>query len=209
MSALLVSMVAGTQLNMGKANPLPPMYTRITIEQPLNTAYHENTVRLFFSVDTDYALNSYYYSLDGQERQPVENTTIILQEDINAGKNPPIIRTVLNGSCVLSNLSEGWHNVTVYQISHLIGGDPEYEIPFSESITFKKDAVFPSIGQEPFSTSPSISPSPSSAMLFSPSPSLTPPPNQEAPQDIAFTAAVIAALVVSVGLLVYFKKRKS
>ena len=150
---LLSSSIVGAMfVNLGKANPIPSIYTEITIEQPLNTTYHVNTVLLRFSVDTAYALNSYYYSLDGQKRQQVENTTIILQENINAGKSPTIIRTVLNGSCVLSNLSEGWHNVTVYQISHLIGGDPEYEIPFLESIIFKIDTSLPSTEQVHFPT---------------------------------------------------------
>jgi hypothetical protein len=134
----------GLQLvNFAKANPLPPMYTEITIDKPVNTTYNVNIVHAIFSVDTDYSLNSYFYSLDGQPRKSVENITIFLQEDINIGKNPRINRTVVNGSFVLSGLSEGWHNLTIYQISHLIGGDPDYEIPFSESIQFKTDTTLP------------------------------------------------------------------
>jgi hypothetical protein len=134
----------GLQLvNFAKANPLPPMYTEITIDKPVNTTYNVNIVHAIFSVDTDYSLNSYFYSLDGQPRKSVENITIFLQEDINIGKNPRINRTVVNGSFVLSGLSEGWHKLTIYQISHLIGGDPDYEIPFSESIQFKTDTTLP------------------------------------------------------------------
>jgi hypothetical protein len=186
--ALLFSVVAGTQLvNLAKSNPLPPMYTKITIEKPLNTTYNVNTIPLVFAVDTDYSLNSYFYSLDGQERKPVENTVTILQEDINLGKSPPIIRTVLNGSCTLHNLSKGWHNVTVYQISHLIGGDPEYEIPFSESIQFKIETKFPT----------------------------TEPEHSQASEPETFpimlaTAALaaVAIVVADAGLLIHLKKRK-
>jgi len=81
----------GLQLvNFAKANPLPPMYTEITIDKPVNTTYNVNIVHAIFSVDTDYSLNSYFYSLDGQPRKSVENITIFLQEDINIGKNPRI-----------------------------------------------------------------------------------------------------------------------
>jgi hypothetical protein len=173
----------GLQLvNFAKANPLPPMYTEITIDKPVNTTYNVNIVHAIFSVDTDYSLNSYFYSLDGQPRKSVENITIFLQEDINIGKNPRINRTVVNGSFVLSGLSEGWHNLTIYQISHLIGGDPDYqishliggdpdcEIPFSESIQFKTDTTLPTA--------------------------------------LAITVSAASVTIILGCLLVYFKKRK-
>jgi len=141
--ALLFSAVAGTQVvNLARANPIPPMHTEITIEKPLNTTYNVNTLPLSFSVDTTFSRNSYFYSLDGEKSKQVENIEIVSQEDINRGKSPPIIRTVLNGSCALSNLSEGWHNVTVYQISYMIGVDPDYEIArFSKNIQFRIDTL--------------------------------------------------------------------
>jgi hypothetical protein len=204
-SALLLSAAAGARfVNLGKANPLPPMYTEITIKKPLNTTYYVNTVPLIFSVDTDYQLNSYFYSLDGQERKPVENTVILLQEDINLGKNPQITRTVLNGSCVLYNLSEGWHTVTVFQISHLIGGDPEYEIPFSESLQFKIEIPEPDPSPSP-QTSPALpeAPAPSSSN----SGSLNPPKSEPFSVDLV-AASVIVIVVVGAGLLVSFRKHR-
>ena len=151
-SLLLIAVASGTMfVNSGLANPLPPMYTDIVIEKPVNTVYNVTTIPASFSVDTDYGLNDYYYSLDGQSRKPVK-VKVLVREDINAGKNPEIIRTVVEGSFVLQNLSEGLHNLTIYQISHLIGGDPDYEIPFSKSIQFQIDTTI-----EKYETPPIVS----------------------------------------------------
>jgi hypothetical protein len=49
--------------------------------------------------------------------KPIENMTVILQEDIHMGFSPRVDRTTLKGSCVLSNLSESCHNVTFYLIT--------------------------------------------------------------------------------------------
>jgi hypothetical protein len=57
------------------------------------------------------------------------------------------------------------------------------------------------------STTPTVSPSPTPSPTISPAPSPTPLP-QESSLIIAVTAVVIAVIVVSVGLFVYFKKRK-
>ena len=54
--------------------------------------------------------------MDGQELKPVSNITIITQEDYNKAHNFPIYRTTVEGNFSLSNLSNGLHNVTVYDV---------------------------------------------------------------------------------------------
>jgi hypothetical protein len=117
-SVLLLSAVAGTQfVNVGKANPLPDINPNITIENPQNATYHVNTITLNFTIESNWGVYPCFYSLDGQKMEPIENLTVISREDVNIGKNPQVHRTTLKGSCVLSNLSEGWHNVTFYLIT--------------------------------------------------------------------------------------------
>lgn len=116
--ALLLSAVAGGQfLRLGKANPLPDIDPRITIENPQNVTYNVNTITINFTVASNWGVYPLFYSLDGRKMEPIENMTIISQEDIHAGFSPPVDRTTLKGSCVLSNLSEGRHNMTFYLIT--------------------------------------------------------------------------------------------
>jgi len=113
---LLLSAMAGTQfVNLGRANPIPTSYTEMTI-YPQNKTYNVDIITLNFYVETNTWLN-FFYSLDGQKLEPVDNITIVSEELMNPGRNPTIYRTTLKGSCILSNLSQGWHNITVYQIS--------------------------------------------------------------------------------------------
>ena len=115
--ALSFLTVAGTRfVDLGKANPLPPIDPKITIDNPQNATFSVNAIVLNFTGASNNEMYSYYYSLDGQNLTPIENITIISQEDVNIGKNPAIYRTTVKGSCVLYNLSEGWHNLTVYNI---------------------------------------------------------------------------------------------
>lgn len=117
-SVLLLSAVAGTQfVNVGRANPLPDINPNITIENPQNATYHVNTITLNFTIESNWGVYPCFYSLDGQKMKPIENLTVISREDANIGKNPRVNRTTLKGNCVLSNLSEGGHNVTFYLIT--------------------------------------------------------------------------------------------
>jgi hypothetical protein len=116
LSAFLLSTMCGTSIvKPVNANPIPSPYTEIVIESPKNTTYNGSTVFLNIHVDTTYSY-SFFYSVDGQEMKPLENITVISSTNINAGKNPPIYRTVLNGSTLI-NISEGKHNITVCQIN--------------------------------------------------------------------------------------------
>jgi hypothetical protein len=112
-------MVAGTQLvSVGKANPIPDLYTYLTLENPQNTTYNVNTLTLKFSAEFLSFSSSFNfsYALDAQEQKPIENITIISESGIPI--NPGFYSKTLNGSCILSNLSEGWHNITVYQTGY-------------------------------------------------------------------------------------------
>jgi len=114
---LFVSAVAGAQtVNVGRANPLPDIEPVVVIENPPKATYNRNTITLNFTVASNWGIYSVFYSLDGQNMTPIEDLTVVSQEDVNIGKSPRVDRVTLRGSCVLPNLSEGWHNVTIYQI---------------------------------------------------------------------------------------------
>jgi len=121
--AMLFSWIVGIQLvDLVRANPLPEMYLRASIENPKNTTYSTNTVALNFSVESQnfFPYLNFSYSLDTQELKPIESITVIGHEYIPI--NPGIYSQTLEGSCVLSNLSEGWHNVTLYVTYYLSRG---------------------------------------------------------------------------------------
>jgi hypothetical protein len=98
-----------------KASPLPDISPEIIIKNPQNTTYVGNTILLNFTASSTWISSSISYSLDGSDKIPV-NTTTVLQEDANIGKNPAIYRTTVKGTCALSNVSRGWHNITLFMI---------------------------------------------------------------------------------------------
>jgi hypothetical protein len=63
----------------------------------------------------------------------------------------------VTGNCILGNLSQGWHNVTVYEISHLNDDPRNEEIVYSANVQFK--IAVPPEPQQPelFPTSYSMS----------------------------------------------------
>jgi hypothetical protein len=122
---LLFSVLVGTQfVGLGKANPLPNINPKITIENPQNATYNVNTVTINFTIESNWDVYPCFYSLDGQKKEPIENMSVISEELLYTSF--PVSRTVLNGSCVLSHLSDGSHNVTFYLITdHEISGLPK------------------------------------------------------------------------------------
>lgn len=175
---LLFSALAETQLvNLGKANPLPELYTRMTIENPKNTTYTTNTIVLNFSVESVsfFSRRNFSYSLDGQELKPIESISVVSQEFIPI--SPGVYNETLKGSCVLSNLSEGWHNVTVYLIRDSSTADPQYGEPLQLASTAFMIALPKVREPEPFPTT-----------------------------MVAVASGAIVALIAT-GLMVYFKKR--
>ncbi|MEJ2363953.1 MAG: hypothetical protein P8017_04600 [Deltaproteobacteria bacterium] len=122
---LLFSTVVGTQfVEVGIANPLPDINPLITIENPQNATYNVNSVTINFTVESNWSVYPCFYSLDGQNIEPVENMAVFSEELLYTSF--PVSRTVLNGSCVLSHLPDGQHNVTFYLITdHEISGLPK------------------------------------------------------------------------------------
>jgi len=146
--------------NEGEADPFPPPTTEITIEKPQNRSYIGNTITLNFSA---YSISffshlHFYYSIDdGQKRIPINNVTIVSDAFYRfLPTNPGIYYKTVTGNCVLGNLSQGWHNVTVYEISHLNDDPRNEEIVYSASAQFEI-AVPPEPHQlEPFPTTYSM-----------------------------------------------------
>lgn len=178
---LSFSAVTGTQfVSLGKANPLPEMYMRATIENPKNTTYNTNTIALDFSAEasTFFPYLNFSYSLDAQEVKPVESMTVTGHEFIPI--NPGVYRQWLRGSCALSNLSEGWHNVTVYVTYASSRENPPYGGPIRLANTTFRIAFQQLQKEEPFPT----------ALVA------------------VLIASGTSVSVIGVGLLVYFKKSK-
>lgn len=138
---LVVTLLFSTEavtlfVNRAEADPFPPPKTEITIKNPQNISYSVNTIALVFSAESIsfFPHLDFYYNLDGQERTPIKEITIVSEEFIPI--NPGIYTKTVNGSCVLDNLSEGWHSVTVYEISHVNDDPQDEEIVYSASTQF-------------------------------------------------------------------------
>lgn len=113
---LLLSGSAGTFfVSLVEANPLPDISPEIIIKSPQNTSYVGDTIVLNFTASSTWISSSISYSLDDSDKIAV-NTTTVLEEDANVGKNPAIYRTKVEGTCALSNVSRGWHNITLFMI---------------------------------------------------------------------------------------------
>jgi len=189
------------------ANPMPGINPKITIDNPQNATYNIDTVTINFTVESSY-MSYWFYSLDGEEIKPIENMTLLSKINANAGKNPSVDRNTLRGSCIFSNLSEGYHNVTFYLINPYEG----FSLPLGEEYK-KGDVVYlanTSFIVEPTPTAlPSPSPSPSPSITQQPT--LSPSPTADNTQENFTEILIIISLVtvaVVVGLLVYFRHRK-
>jgi len=141
--ALLFSTVAVTQLTgLIRANPYPGV-NLTTTEGPQNVTYNVNTITLRFLVEYYYDICSFFYSLDGEKMEPIENTTVISQVDYK------VVRTTLEASCTLSNLTEGWHNVTFYVIASRefiwVESYEKGDIMYSSNTMFIIDTIRPEI----------------------------------------------------------------
>ena len=140
---LLVSIIAGTlPVRWALANPLPPMQEKIEITSPKNATYNTNKILLAINVTTTYSC-TLFYSLDGHSMKPVENMTVISRENINAGRNPPIYKLVLNASAWVS-VPLGEHNITVYHIN------PNTDLIVGQAVAiFHIDSLSPNIPEFP------------------------------------------------------------
>jgi hypothetical protein len=117
--ALLVAVafVAAQFNGLASSNPLPdidPVVT-ITSQSQQNVTYSVNTIAFNFTAKSNWDIYPIYYSLDGLDKVAVDNVSIIKQ-GVDGSKNPIFNFTTLGGSLVLSNLTQGWHNVTVCMV---------------------------------------------------------------------------------------------
>ena len=131
MMALLLSAVTGTKLvNLGGANPLPELYQELTIVNRHNGTNNMNTITVNFVLESQnfFQWRNFSYNLDGKELKAVDDLTVVTSSSLPT--SPTVYVEVLRGSCVLSNLSEGWHNVTVYLIN-----DAKATIGYGEILT--------------------------------------------------------------------------
>jgi hypothetical protein len=99
------------------------MSSNIVLDTPEDT-YKSSSLIVNFTAETNWLDYVFYYSLDHSKLILIENLTIISAERIPDAFNPLMNRTVLKGSCLLSDMSNGWHNITVYQIGHFRGNSP-------------------------------------------------------------------------------------
>jgi len=147
LAVLLITTAAGTRLvNLGMANPTPELYTRLTIENPKNMTYNVNTVILNFSVESlsFFRWRHFSYSLDGKELKRIANLTVDSEEFFPV--SPGIYKENMTGNCVLPDLSEGLHNLTVYLIRDASTADGHYgeTVPLANA-SFNIDTTQPSI----------------------------------------------------------------
>jgi hypothetical protein len=139
--------IAGAQVaSLGKANFLPDIDPSLIIETPhYNRTYTIARVTLNFTATTNWGVYPVFYSLDGQENVAVENVTVISEKEATPPSGLSVTRTTVRGRCVLSNLTEGWHNLTLYMIVdrevYLYKTYEKGEILSSESTRFFIDTV--------------------------------------------------------------------
>ncbi len=145
-SLLLFSALAGLQLvDLAWANlmiGIKPGYATISIHSPQEKTYNVNAVPLNFIVITNMWCDYYSFSsvLDRQAAVKIERVNVTGKVTIRDDyPYDPYTEYTLEGSAVLPNLSDGWHNITVY-----FGGEPYYE-PFSDTVSFNVDASPPKI----------------------------------------------------------------
>jgi len=151
----------------------------VHVVSPENTDYTSSNVPLAFTVNKQDLWMG--YSLDGQETIPI------------------------TGNTTIAGLTNGLHNVTVY------AKDTFENMGASETIYFSVAQPEPT---EPEPTEPEpTEPEPTEPEPIESEPT-EPEPTEptEAPlfttTDLAIIAAVAVAVVIGIGLLVYFKKRK-
>jgi hypothetical protein len=106
-----------------KPTPVPPIQnssSNIILDTPKET-YRSTLLVVNFSVETNWSNYSFYYSLDKSNLKPAENVTVISIESIPDAYELKMNRTVLSGSLMFSNMSSGWHSITLIQLGHFRG----------------------------------------------------------------------------------------
>jgi hypothetical protein len=209
--ATILALVVGIQvIEIAKANPMgmKPSYILVTIQSPKNNSHYSNPVILNFTAEhrTSYisqsspANHNIYYKIDGGESQRISEIEVINYKEIRDEINPkspiadypyylPYAVYSLKGSVVLPNLTKGWHNLTVG--STII----EFYVEFSNDIPNNIPA-------------PSNSPSTKPTQLSTVNPNRAFHEKLIAIQQSYTLGVIIVAVVISLGVLFYFKRRK-
>lgn len=193
--ALFSAVVSTQMVNLAEANPnlIKGFYCNISVQSPQNGTYSTAPVLLNFTVKNNYVYDVYlyFYLLDEQDMQSsveIEEIEIIGEETISNDTHFPYTEYTLKGQAVLSNLSDGPHNVTVFM--GWVNADgviyPANIDPFSATAIFNVDST-----------------------IKSPSPS--PQETQTAPFPTTFVAASAAIVATGSGLSAayYVRKKKN
>lgn len=203
-SALLVSSLAAPLVvDVAEANPFPT-YPVISIESPANKTYTVSSLFLNVTLVTQWD-GVYFtserrlvtYCIDGKESIPLSQAEYQFDSEMQA--------SILSGSAVLADLTEGTHSLRV---------NAEYSYDNGKQVFVSNSDVIFTIDPD-YSPSLSPSPSPSPAPTVTPSPTATPSPEptstpepESLPTTLVATVFAVSVVVVGAGLLVYFKKRK-
>ena len=130
---LVTSTLSAIQDQVVNANPmnLKPFYEIITVQSPQNNSHCTNPVSLNFTVirNAHPLAGSFYYTINGSSPQKINYTSqleIVSQREIKDDFNPSppydldpytfhTLNILLKCNLVLSQLDEGWYNLTVYR----------------------------------------------------------------------------------------------
>jgi hypothetical protein len=161
--ALFLAVVGTQMVNLAEANPdlLKGLYCNISVQSPQNGTYNTAPVLLNFTVKNNYVSGAYlyFYLLDGQDMQSsvkIEEIEIIGEETISNDTYVQYTEYTLKGQAVLSDLSDGPHNVTVFMGWVKADGViyPANIDPFSATAIFNVDSTIKSPSPSPQETEP-------------------------------------------------------
>jgi hypothetical protein len=193
--ALVISLQA---VEVVDANPMymKPYYEIFSIQSPQNNNHYTNPISLKITLIRNAVTiaRSYYYTIDLGTPQKISNLEIVKQQKITSNNYDPYTEVTLEANIVLSYLDEGWHNITVG----------------SATVRFYVNAsLMPSSPTPNISTVPSLSPS------VPPANSPTIEHSQKAFQEKliaiqqSYTIGILSiAVIICLGVLFYFKRRK-
>ena len=210
--AILLSLVVGLQVvDVANANPMgmKPGYIIVTIQSPKNHSCYSNPVTVNFTAELRVSYVSQTspvnpnipYKIDGGKEKSISEIEVIDYKEIRDEINPsspiadypyylPYADYSLKGSVILPYLDEGWHNLTV--------GYTTIEIYVEVS-----------------SDTPNNTPTPSTSPSKTPTQWSTVNPSKEAFQEKliakrqSYTIGILSiAVVISLGVLFYFKRRQ-
>ena len=197
LTTILASVISTLCLEVVVANPMymKPYYEIFSIQSPQNNNHYTNPVSLKITLVRNAVTiaRSYYYTIDLGAPQKISQLEIVKQQKITSNNYDPYTEVTLEASIVLSFLDEGWHNITVG----------------SATVRFYVNA-----SAMPTNPTPNITPVPSLLPSVSPSNSPTINPNRAFQEKLvaiqqSYTLVIISiAVIIGLGVLFYFRRRK-